>query len=59
MDKFTSHVEWPAETGIGVSEDTHDTREQADAVCSIIKVWGLGGEGKVFPLKTWVTPPIE
>lgn len=59
MDKFTSHVEWPAETGIGVSEDTHDTQAQADAVCSFLRRNGLGGEGKVFPLRTWTTPPSK
>jgi hypothetical protein len=37
------------------STDRHETKEQAEAVCTSLERDGLGGEGKVFPLKTWVS----
>lgn len=36
--------------------DLHDTQEQAQAVCDILRRDGLGGGGKHFPEKTWVEP---
>lgn len=26
-----------------ITTDTHDTKEQAEAVCSMLRQWGLGG----------------
>ena len=58
---WTSHAQWPLETykgmyGDGISTDTHQTQAQAEAVCAALRREGFGGEGKSFPLKTWVTP---
>jgi len=53
MKAFTSHAQWPDKT---TSTDQHETREQAQAVLSFLKQNGLGGDGKVFPVATWVTP---
>jgi hypothetical protein len=56
MKKWKSHAEWPEPNhGVQFSEDTHDTREQAQSVCDMLQREGLGGEGKVFPIQTWVT----
>jgi hypothetical protein len=52
--KYKSIASWPANAGIGISEDTHDTREQAQAVCDMLQNLGLGGEGKIYPLATEV-----
>lgn len=37
-----------------VSSDMHSTREAAQAVCDRLRREGFGGEGKDFPLETWV-----
>ena len=55
--RFTSVAVWPNGTlcdGLDISTDTHATREQAEAVCSLLAKEGLGGEGKIFPLSTRV-----
>lgn len=41
-----------------ITTDTHDTKEQAEAVCSMLRQWGLGGQGNWFPVETW-TEPVE
>lgn len=60
---WRSCAEWPeglvnnvSGEGKNVSKDRHDTKEQADAVCSILHVQGLGGERCHFPVRTWVEP---
>jgi hypothetical protein len=56
--KYTSNAEWPKTVSLGntdnTSSDTHDTHEQAQAVCDWLNLKGFGGNGKVFPLRTWV-----
>ncbi len=59
--KFKSIAVWPADACVGsttenVNEtaDTHDTREQAEAVCRMLRREGLGGNGQIFPLSTRV-----
>ncbi len=53
---YKSCAQWPEGT-IGtdgdLSEDTHDSREQADGVCHYLRYHGFGGNGKVFPLAAW------
>jgi len=39
--------------------DTHDTKEQAEAVCRRLESEGLGGERLHFPIKTWVEEIVE
>ena len=57
--KYTSNAKWPRmDAYIGnsdVTSDEHDTKEQAQAVCDILEREGFGGEGKMFPVKTWVS----
>jgi len=38
------------------TRDRHDTEEQADAVCSMLRREGLGGERIHFPVRTWTEP---
>jgi hypothetical protein len=58
-NKFTSHAEWPpSELFISgnISVDLHPSREAAEAVCKMLQNNGLGGDRKIFPLRTWVEP---
>jgi beta-glucosidase-like glycosyl hydrolase len=52
---WISKIYWPPEVRIGnegnFSEDTHQTEGQAKAVCRGVQREGLGGEGKIFPVK--------
>lgn len=36
-----------------ITDDTHATKEQAEAVCEMLETRGFGGRGQVFPAKTW------
>lgn len=57
-----SKARWPEGTIIGgpdVTSDTHETFEQAQAVCLLLKREGFGGERKVFPVATWVENDSE
>ncbi len=56
---WTSNAQWPIGSicqrrANDKTTDTHDTEAQARAVCRMLESDGLGGEGKVFPLRTWV-----
>lgn len=54
--RWKSCARWPVTLGFlnnQVTTDTHDTREQADAVCQMLSRDGLGGEGRIFPEETW------
>lgn len=57
-NKYVSNAKWSDEVSTGtldnVSKDYHRTEEQAENVCRMLKKRGLGGEGKIFPIKTWV-----
>ena len=61
--RWVSHADWPAGTCTGDhSDDTHDTRSQAESVCMMLRTMGFGGDRKICPLKTWVEPvgiPVE
>jgi len=39
------------------SEDTHIDRASAIAICRRLRKEGFGGEGKRFPVKTWIVSP--
>lgn len=56
--QFTSNAQWPEGTLLGsnrdVSTDTHLDRAQAENVCTMLEDNGFGGEGEVFPVRTWV-----
>jgi hypothetical protein len=56
---WKSNAKWPESCGVvdNVSTDTHDTQEQAIAVCQMMKENGFGGDRKEFPIKTWITTP--
>ena len=56
---WLSVAEWPKGTIPYLNDKTtdgHDTKEQAEGVCKQLKLKGWGGEGKVFPLKTYTEP---
>jgi hypothetical protein len=61
--KYKSKAQWPAIVasahGHSISEDTHDTYEQARAVCDMLERDGLGADKKIFPLSTWVEKEEE
>lgn len=59
MTKYTSNAEWPSACGVESSSDTHDTEEAARCVCRMLEENGFGGQGRFFPLRTWVAPVIE
>lgn len=59
--RWKSVAEWPEGTTSDVygecrSEDTHQTKAQAEAVCLLLHTHGFGGMGRVFPIQTWVEP---
>lgn len=61
-----SHAQWPDGTiasskdGSQVSTDNHHSEEEARGVCNRLELDGYGGDNKIFPVKTWVTPiPFE
>jgi hypothetical protein len=57
--RYESWAEWPPIHPAAPNEqsaDTHDTQEKAEAVCKMLERDGLGGERKVFPIRTWVKP---
>lgn len=56
---FTSNAKWPKEVSVSgdgrnVSTDQHHTKKGAQAVCDALERNGFGGEGKIFPIETWV-----
>jgi len=58
---FRSFARWPSgtlphESPPDASYDDHETAAQAQGVCDLLRKNGLGGDGKVFPLETWVIP---
>ena len=57
VSRWKSFAMWPDGCcpGIGnYSENTHDSRPQAEAVCAALKREGFGGNGQFYPLKTWI-----
>ena len=56
---WTSNAQWPEGSicqrrANDKTTDYHLTEAAARAVCRMLERDGLGGEGKVFPLRTWV-----
>ena len=51
---------WPESVSLmskeNTSDDTHHSQEAAEAVTRMLQRRGLGGDGKIFPLKTAVEP---
>jgi len=59
MKRWTSNAQWPKGSVIqsranDKTTDFHSTESQAVAVCRMLERDGLGGNGKVFPIRTWV-----
>jgi hypothetical protein len=54
--KWISHATWPEGCPVKESDDTHDTQEQAEGVCCLLREHGFGGNYQHFPTRTWVTP---
>lgn len=61
--QYKSHAQWPEGTLCGynndVSNDSHYSYREAYNVCAMLEEQGFGGEGKVFPVDTWVTDRVE
>jgi len=58
---YHSNAEWPVDERLpslknsdNTTMDKHDTKEQAVAVCRMLEQQGFGGEGIIFPIRTWV-----
>lgn len=52
-----SYAQWPKGTlctESDISTDTHYSVEEANNVCTMLEAHGFGGEGKIFPVDTWV-----
>ena len=59
MSEWTSNAQWDLSVyrgmyGDGVTTDTHDSLDAAQAVCSALRSDGFGGQRKDFPLRTWI-----
>lgn len=54
---------WPESVSLmskeNTSDDTHHSQEAAEAVTRMLQRRGLGGDGKIFPLKTAVEPILK
>lgn len=58
--EWTSNAEWPRQVyrgidGSGITTDTHSSEYAAQCVCEALEREGFGGEGKHFPIRTWVS----
>lgn len=54
---YKSKALWPEGTiAYNPSEDSHDTESAAFHVCKRLEKEGFGGDGKIFPIRTWVEP---
>lgn len=54
---FTSNAQWPEGTypsGKDLTMADSHFEKDADRVCELLEKDGWGGEGKVFPIRTWV-----
>ncbi len=59
---WKSFAQWPVGTlsiNDDISNDTHATRAQAEGVTRMLRQEGLGGEGRIFPVRVWVEGPPE
>ena len=59
MKQFLSKAQWPdgaicQRRANDITSDYHYTESAAEAVCRMLERDGLGGGGKIFPVKTWV-----
>jgi hypothetical protein len=62
--RFISHAQWPEgvirqKRANDHTIDVHATEEACRAVCRMLERDGLGGEGKIFPLKTWIEDTLD
>ena len=62
--KYQSNAEWPQ--GVydygarkNVSTDLHFTEEEAQGICNLLTKHGFGGQGKHYPVRTWVSESQE
>ena len=58
---FYSNALWPNDDRLpplknsdNTTMDRHDTKKEAESVCKMLQYDGFGGEGEIFPVKTWV-----
>ena len=66
MKTYRSHARWKEGTvafsmdGSQITTDDHYSEEEAQGVCRMLERDGYGGDNKLYPVETWVTPiPFE
>lgn len=65
LKNYRSHARWADNVftninGDHISTDDHYSEDEARVVCKRLREEGFGGDGKDFPIETWVTPiPFE
>jgi hypothetical protein len=61
MYTYFANARWPMNRGISneygepESSDKHQTEREALAVCKLLEKEGYGGDGEIFPVRTWVS----
>jgi len=61
MITYFSNAEWPEGAGVlnsygeRKSQDSHQTERAALSVCKMLEKDGLGGNGVIFPIRTWAS----
>lgn len=59
--KYKSFAQWPQGTfpaDNDLTSDTHDTLDQAEGVCKLLRTNGAGGERLIYPRGTWTEPEL-
>jgi len=55
---FKSVAKWPQSVNLAnsenISDDSHATLTSARIICDKLRKNGFGGDGKIFPIETWV-----
>jgi hypothetical protein len=65
VNKWKSKAMWPHDKGLclnniqNITEDQHGNKRSAQITCQMLEADGFGGDGKIFPIVTWVEPIIE
>jgi transcription elongation factor Elf1 len=59
VKKYKSNAQWPDCVAMGNAENTstddHYTEKEAESICKMLEKDGFGGDGLIFPIKTWVS----
>jgi len=59
VKRYHSNAQWPDCVALGTSDnsstDSHYTKKEAESICKMLERDGFGGDGLIFPIKTWVS----